>query len=84
MGVMVSKQEIAEWFDRGVQQRATHLIVVCDTFDWDDYPVLVMPGENVKDKYSEYHDKNMQTVMEVYNLSLDKNEQLEDRRVFNF
>jgi hypothetical protein len=35
-----TKQDIIGWLDRGKAQGATHVIVVCDTFDWDDYPVF--------------------------------------------
>lgn len=27
------KQDIRGWFDRGVKKEATHMIVMCDTFD---------------------------------------------------
>lgn len=30
-----TQQEISEWFDRGVKEGATHMIVVCDTFDYE-------------------------------------------------
>ena len=29
-----TKEEIGKWFDSGVKQGATHLLVVCDTYDW--------------------------------------------------
>ena len=75
---------ISEWFDRGIQKKATHMIIVCDTFDYDDYPVYVTQNENISDREKEYNGKEMQKVMEVYNLSMDKQIQLNQTRAFNY
>lgn len=79
-----TKQEISEWFDRGVAEDKTHMIVVCDTFDYDDYPVYVSPDEDARKTYDENNNKNMKRVIEVYNLSMDKAVQMDSRRAFNF
>jgi hypothetical protein len=36
---VTSKQQISDWFDEGVKNNATHMIIVCDTYEHDDYPV---------------------------------------------
>lgn len=46
---------------------ATHVIVVCDTFDYEDYCVNVMPNESLEEKKSKYTG-NMQRIMEVIQL----------------
>jgi hypothetical protein len=79
-----SKEDIKEWIKRGQEKKATHLIVVCDTFDWEDYPVYVMAGEDAKAKYNHYHGPNMQKVMEVYNLQKDIDKQLDQYRTLEF
>jgi len=79
-----TKEDISGWFDRGVEKGATHMLVVCDTFDWDDYPVYVTPEQDVQKSYDAYNGKNMQKVMEVYNLKTDKQKQLSQHRAFNF
>lgn len=79
-----SREDISGWFDRGVRDGATHMIVVCDTFDWDDYPVYVQPGEDARTVASKYMGQNMQRVMEVYSLKQDKAKQMTERRVFNY
>lgn len=79
-----SRDDIRSWFDRGVDQKATHLIVVCDTYDHDDYPVYVISGDDAREKYKEYSGKNMQRVMEVYDLSKPRDEQMNQHRAFNF
>ncbi len=75
--------DISRWFDQGVKQGATHLIVVCDTYDHDDYPVFVTQEQNVK-KIEKEHNKNMQQVMEVYKLSDNKEEQMQEHRCFRY
>lgn len=81
---MTTKDDIREWLNEGKRTKATHVIIVCDTFDYTDYPVYVNSGESVKEKYDEYNGPNMQQIMEVYNLNLDIEEQLNEHRVFNF
>lgn len=76
--------EIEEWLEEGRKKGATHVLIVCDTFDWDDYPVFVSPEENPQEVYDRTHGKNMQKVMEVYSLSKDAKEQLGSHRTMNF
>ena len=47
---------------------ATHVIVVCDTFSYEDYCVPVMPGEDLETLKSKYNGKEMQRIMEVIEL----------------
>lgn len=79
-----TKKMISDWFDRGVKENATHMIVACDTFDWEDYPVYVKPTETVRDEVAKYNGPNMQKVMEVYDLKRDRDEQLNQGRAYNF
>lgn len=71
-----ARKTLERWFKRGLEQGATHFIVVCDTFDYEDYPVYVSPSENVHQKAKEYDGPNMQKVMEVYDLRRDMDEQI--------
>ena len=70
-----SVEDIRMWILEAKQDKATHLLIVCDTFSWEEYPVYVYPGENVIEKMSEYgyvaqsdsfEEKNMQKIMSVY------------------
>ncbi len=79
-----NKSQIEGWLRRGKEDGATHVIVVCDKYDYDDYPVFVEPGENPREVADSYNAKSMQKVMEVYDLNMDIEEQLSQRRVFNF
>ena len=78
-------EDITDWLLSGRQRKGiTHMIVVCDTFDYDDYPVYVSSKENVREVFSEYDGKNMQQVMEVYSYKKDLKEQLKKGRAFCF
>ncbi len=79
---MTTQGMISEWFDKGIKEGATHMLVVCDEFDWEDYPVMVLPTENVLVVMDEYTHKSMQKVMEVYNLQMEKQPQIEATRCF--
>lgn len=79
-----TKDIISEWFERGLKRKATHMIIVCDTFDYEDYPVYVYENENIHIKRKEYDGKDMQRIMEIYDLSKDKQMQLAQKYAFNY
>ena len=79
-----TRGEITQWLHEGQEKKATHMLVVCDTLDWYDYPVYVMPGEDVKSVADKNNGPNMTKLMEVYKLSDDWQTQLDRRRCFNF
>lgn len=81
----VSKSELREWLKEAKENKATHCIIVCDSFSYEDYPVSVMKGEDVHKKVAEYNASSMQRVMEVYNLKMSIDKQLNSEgRVFNY
>jgi hypothetical protein len=66
---MTTLNQIQQWIDIGKAKFATHMIVVCDTFDYTDYPVYVMDNEDVNEKRNSYHDADcMSKVMEVIDI----------------
>jgi hypothetical protein len=78
----VSKTEIRSWLQRGKDEGATHVLVACDTFDWEDYPVYVKPGETAREHAGRLG--SAETIMEVYDLSLDLEAQLAEVRAFHW
>ncbi len=78
-----TRDEIKAWLENAKKQGATHMLVVCDTFDHEDYQVHVMPGESVKMAIEKYNSMKMTKVMEVYNLSLPIETQLAEFRAWN-
>jgi hypothetical protein len=63
--VGTSLKDIAGWWENGKEQKAAFMIVVCDSFDHEDYPVYTT-REDFWSKYQHYDGKNMQRIMEVY------------------
>ncbi len=75
--------DIKGWLKRGIAEEATHVIIVHDTYDHENYPVFVLSGEDVFERASKYNGSNMQTVDEVYDLTMDIDEQLNEHRAFH-
>lgn len=64
---------------------ATHMMVICDTFDHEDFPRYIFKGEDARQHAGNL--ESMERLMEVYSFS--PNHSLEDQlsqsgRVFNY
>jgi len=79
--VSTTRSILRQWFERGQQQGAHYMIVVCDTFDHEDYPVFVSAAD-YWEQYDAHDGKNMQRIMESYDLRADVESQLSARRIF--
>lgn len=80
---MASETDIKRWL-KCAGDYDTHVIVVCDTFGYEDYPVYVHKGEDARERASEYNGRNMQKVVEIYNLRMCHDKQLGELRAFNY
>ena len=78
---MTTDSDIREWLERATTEHS-HMLVVCDTFDYTDYPVFVSRNDDVEQQIN-LHSTNMQKVMEVYNLDKNIDAQLAEKRAFN-
>lgn len=77
------KSTLREWFEKGVERGKTHMVVFCDTFDFEDFPVYCESAEAAREIH-EAPRASMETIEEIYNLSGDMEEQLATRRCFEF
>lgn len=84
-GIMATtKEDIRLWLKKGNTENNTHMIVVTDTFDYEDFPVYVTSKENVNEKIKENQNREkMLKVMEVYKYSIDLEKQIQERRAWN-
>jgi len=79
------ENQIRHWLHKKDEKNATHMLVVCDTFDYIDYPIYATSKEEAELLYEQYNDaESMSIVMEVYNLSMDIEQQLNEMVVLNF
>ena len=78
-----TREEIRKWLNDAKMADASHVIVVCDTYDYSDYPVFVKKTDDIHQKIDVYHGKNMQRIMEIYNLNQDIEQQLNQERCWN-
>lgn len=79
-----TKDDIISWFQEGVKNKKDFLIVVCDTFDWDDYPIFTKGDANFEKQYVSHNEHNMQKIMEVYDLHKNMKTQLAEDRSFHY
>jgi hypothetical protein len=76
-------QDIQQWLESAKKKGASHLIVALDTYDHSNYPVYVGHNENIEDEIERVESQNMQGIDEIYNMSMDIDEQLSETRVWN-
>jgi dCMP deaminase len=68
--------DIETWVNGADKTQVSHVLIVNDDFDNETYPVEVLIAEDVEERISDYNGRNMQRVMEVYNLGMDIEEQV--------
>lgn len=60
------------------------MIVACDTFDYEDFPVYVKKNEDVRDVAKRYEGPNMTKLMEVYSNTYTFEDQMAEHRAFHW
>lgn len=78
----ITANDIRQWIEDGIEKQAEFLIVACDTFYYENYPVYCSLKE-VEEKYKSISTGNMSRVDEVYDLSLNIEDQLKEHRSFH-
>jgi len=58
---------IRDWYDEGLAQGASVMLVACDTWDWEDYPVYCDSEEDARRSASEIS-QSADKLMESYAL----------------
>jgi len=76
-----TQDDIRGWW-KNRPELTTHMIVVCDTFDYEDYPVYVARGQDVSVELEKYT-TNMQRVVEENSAALDFEGQLAEHRAYH-
>lgn len=66
-----SRKDVDRWIDTGKQRGYKYIISVCDTFDYDDYPVYIKDLNELKDRVDDYDGVNMQKINEIIRINDD-------------
>lgn len=83
--VAATKRDISVWFDQGVEQGKSRMIIWCDSYDYEDYPEYSnLTGLDLQSYISTLDGDNMRRLMEIYDLTKPKRDQLNMRRVYNY
>lgn len=78
-----SVDNLKEWAGKGIAKGAKWMIVVCDMFEYEEFPVYATSVEHFDQLYNtSMHRKSMEQVMEVYDLESDLETQLQEHRAW--
>lgn len=75
-----SRAEIEEDFKEAVRRGASHVLIACDSFDHDNYPIFVMPGNDPKTAAPTNGDR----IDECYRVSLGWTTQRLEQRAWHW
>lgn len=67
-----TREDIDSWIAEAISDNQEFIISVCDTFDWEDYPVYCKDKKELLLKYPHYDGKNMQKVNEIIQIKNGK------------
>ena len=63
------KEEIQDYFNRGVTLGKKFMVIMCDTFDFEDYPSYHDTIDSANEYINEKADKNMARFMSLFDLT---------------
>ena len=66
-----TREDVSRWIETAKNEGARYIISVCDTFDYDDYPVYCDSLIKLKEELPRYDGENMQRVNEIIEIDHD-------------
>lgn len=66
-----TKEDVQGWVQHAKDNNFRYVISVCDTFDYEDYPVYCKDKEELEEKVIKYDGVNMQKINEVIKVGDD-------------
>lgn len=66
-----TRQDVDMWIKRAIKKNCEFIISVCDTYDYDDYPVYIKDEAELIEKYEEFNGVNMQKINEIIKINDD-------------
>ena len=66
-----TREEVDGWISTARKNGDEYIISVCDTFDWEDYPIFCEDAEMVNQRIPDVDVKNMQRINEIIKVPKD-------------
>jgi len=63
------RKDVDHWIETALKEGNRIIISVCDTFDYEDYPVYCKDVKELLEKHCEFDGVNMQKVNEIITIS---------------
>lgn len=60
-----SRNDIDRWIKNAKEDKKSFILSVCDTFDWDDYPVYCETYAELVNAHATHNGRNMQRINEI-------------------
>jgi hypothetical protein len=79
----IDRKGISVYFDKGVRENYKYLVIFNDSFEYDYFPELYKDAESVWEA-NESVKGTWTSIEEVYDLSMDKESQLNEFRARHF
>jgi len=66
-----TRGDVNRWIETAKKNGDNYIISVCDTFDYDDYPIYCKSKGTAKEQFEEHNGHNMQRVNEIIRINED-------------
>lgn len=76
-----TKDDLRHWFKAAKASGFAYMVIMCDTFDWSDYPACYMSQAEAQSRVN--NPGPGYKVMEVYDLSMNMEAQLSEYRAWH-
>ena len=60
-----TRADVDRWIAYAIEKKLQFIISVCDTWDWDDFPVYCKDKNDLIMQYDNYDGPNMQKINEI-------------------
>jgi len=77
-----TRADVDRWIDEAKRKNLPFILSVCDTWDWDDYPVYCKDKNDLIREYEDHNGQNMLRVNEIIQI-LEDGRVLEGRSLHN-
>lgn len=70
--MVATRNDVDRWIKEAIKNKMKFIISVCDTFEWDDFPIYCKDEEELRNEYPKHDGENMETINEIIKIEGDK------------